>query len=538
MSATSFPRLPLLMRVLVPSLLTIPLLAVLFAAYAVVGVEYAPFALFDWLARILPGPVVTFGIDLIVGVIRGLNLGPTDTTAKVAEQIMAILLTFVVLTITGALFLTFSQTRKESRRVLAIGLALGLGAGVTALLIIVSLNRTLGWAQAIFLLTTFTVWGTVHSYALLRLRNVARVLNTTNTSRRQFLIQIGGVSTVITVVGAGLSTFLSTRLTNGAFPLQAGLPEGSTLPPPTLTPSGFMPAEGTRPEITPVARHYRIDINSGAPQPVDPATYRLRITGLVENPVELSLDDVHQLGPALDQYITMSCISNPIGGDLIGTTRWTGVSMQHLLDRVLPKPGATHILITGMDGFYEIVALSLIRSDPRVMLTYAWDGQLLPVRNGFPLRIHVPDHYGMKQPKWITGMEFISAWEPGYWVARGWDQEARVRATSVIDTVAVDARFTRDGMAYIPVGGIAWAGTRGISRVQVKSDEGEWVDAQLGDPLSDKTWVLWRYDWPYQPGPHTFAVRCVEKDGAAQIEETAGVRPSGATGLHEHAVNL
>jgi len=139
----------------------------------------------------------------------------------------------------------------------------------------------------------------------------------------------------------------------------------------------------------------------------------------------------------------------------------------------------------------------------------------------------------MKQPKWITGMEFVSEWGEGYWVRRGWDRDALVRATSVIDTIATDMMvIDADANRFVPIGGIAWAGARGIDRVEVQVDGAEWQAAQLRQPLSDRTWVIWRYDWRFEPGEHSFAVRSIETDGTPQIETVEGVRPSGATGIH------
>lgn len=228
----------------------------------------------------------------------------------------------------------------------------------------------------------------------------------------------------------------------------------------------------------------------------------------------------------------MSCISNPVGGSLISTIKWTGVSMQTLLADIDIPENATHIKITAADGFDETVALSVIEEDERVMLAYEWEDQPLTVEHGFPLRIHIPNRYGMKQPKWITGMEFISGDQDGYWVRRGWDKEALALATAVVDTVATDAMFENEnGEMVIPVGGIAWAGDRGISRVQVSVDDGEWVDAQVRSPISDRTWQIWRYDWVFSEGTHTFRVRCVDGNGSAQIERAQGTFPSGATGI-------
>jgi len=173
-----------------------------------------------------------------------------------------------------------------------------------------------------------------------------------------------------------------------------------------------------------------------------------------------------------------------------------------------------------------------------VMLAYDWDGLPLPEPNGFPLRVYVPDVYGMKQPKWIDSIEAIDGWEEGYWVQRGWDAEARMRATSVIDTVATDMMIDETERTLIPVGGIAHAGARGIDRVELRVDDGEWREAELRPALSGTTWAIWRYDWPFEPGEHTLTVRCVDGSGEPQIAERNPVRPSGATGLLSEEVML
>lgn len=174
----------------------------------------------------------------------------------------------------------------------------------------------------------------------------------------------------------------------------------------------------------------------------------------------------------------------------------------------------------------------MVDGDERVMLAYDWDHIPLLREHGFPLRVYIPDHYGMKQPKWITEIEVMDHDEDGYWVERGWDKEARMRATSVIDVVAGDMAYEAGGQTVVPVGGIAHAGARGISKVEVSVDDGDWVEAQLRQPLSETTWVIWRYDWPFAAGEHTFAVRCYEGDGTPQIAERRSTMPSGATGIH------
>jgi DMSO/TMAO reductase YedYZ molybdopterin-dependent catalytic subunit len=201
------------------------------------------------------------------------------------------------------------------------------------------------------------------------------------------------------------------------------------------------------------------------------------------------------------------------------------------------KPEATHLKIRSADGFFEVVPLEMVKADERVMLTYAWDGAPLLAEHGFPLRIYIPNLYGMKQPKWIESIEATDHWEQGYWVERGWDAQARMKATSVIDTVAVDMMIVQaDESTLVPIGGIAHAGARGVTKVEVQVDGGEWREAKLRTPLSDLTWVIWRYDWPFQKGRHTFTVRCYDGDGAPQIVEETPPAPSGASGLHSKRV--
>jgi DMSO/TMAO reductase YedYZ molybdopterin-dependent catalytic subunit len=202
-----------------------------------------------------------------------------------------------------------------------------------------------------------------------------------------------------------------------------------------------------------------------------------------------------------------------------------------VLADVKPQPTATHIKITSYDGFYETVALDLINADERIMLTYNWDGIPLLYEHGFPLRIYVPDRYGMKQPKWITDIEVIDHDENGYWVDRSWDKVAQMRATSVVDVVAGDMTYEQNGQVMVPVGGIAHAGARGISKVEVRVDDGDWTQAELRSPLSQTTWVIWRYDWPFDAGQHTFAVRCYDGTGTMQVTESNPPHPSGATGI-------
>jgi len=528
------------------ALFTIALLAVFFAGYSVAALSFPPFEVFDWMARVLPGDVITFGIDTMVILITAFGL-PTSETAKVAEQIMGIGLTIGIGAVAAMIFFFVMNVTQKKRNEFVPGLTLGLSLAIPFILfglaVPSSLTATEPIRGIIWIGGAFVLWGLALSYLWNNL-TFASVSATDKTvsaealDRRSFLVRVGAGTATIFVVGAGVGALMRRTTTEAV----------NTLPAASVDPSAtqavvnaeplpnagdpVVAAPGTRPEITPIDNHYRIDINS-VPPTVEEVGYVLPILNAMngnELVAEMTLDEIRSM-PATDAYITMSCISNRLGGDLISTTRWTGVSMQYFLEQVGVPEGATHLRITSADGFDEVVALDIIAEDERVMLAYAWDGEPLRQRHGFPLRIHIPNRFGMKQPKWITQMEFLNADQDGYWVRRGWSKDALVRATSVIDTVAVNDHMEIDGRTLIPVGGIAWASVRGISRVEVRVDGGEWQEAQLRSPVSDRTWTIWRYDWEFSEGSHQFEVRCQEGDGTPQVEAVNPVRPDGATGI-------
>jgi DMSO/TMAO reductase YedYZ molybdopterin-dependent catalytic subunit len=536
-------------------ILTAPMMAVFYLANRLIGVPYIPFDFFEWQTRVLPGNLVASGISLMVKILTLFKLSVRETS-KPAEMTMALGQFLILGVVVGGLIFLLWKRFDSMRRNVLTGIILGGCFG----LFFLSISFVAGDATApvslnvFWVILVFLVWGTGYQWIYLRLdkreietpgpevRSAAQV-EMNKYDRRKFLITIGGTSAAITVIGAGLGSLLQegqslqiTSAQGGGIDLIQPTPEIVTLP---ARPNAVMPVPGTRPEYTPVAQHYRIDINLDPPK-INGSTWQLPITGLVDHPLTLNLNDFYEnkLGDSLHLFITLACISNELGGDLVGTTRWTGISVQHVLDQVNPKPEAKYLLITSTDGFHESVPLDLIRSEERIMLTYLWDGKPLPVKHGYPLRIYIPDRYGMKQPKWIVGLEFSANDQEGYWVQRGWDKIAQMKATSVIDVVGVDQMIDRDGQQYIPIGGIARAGARGISKVEVRVDDGDWQEAQLRTPLSDLTWVLWRFEWPFQAGKHTFAVVCYDGEGSRQITIPGGPDPSGATGLYQVTKNI
>ena len=538
---------------LVGGLLIVPMVAVMYLADNWLNLSFAPYDIFDWVARILPGPIVTFGIDLMIDSLEMLGLN-VAATAKTAEHIQAVL-AFAIVGVVASIIVYSVVARRPAGSGPGLGLLAGAVLGLPIAIISASMAQVSTSVFFIFpwVLGVFCVWGVATVVTARRLLPQFSLMTDSESSqrgtrsvkvvgRRKFLIQIGAATATVTVVGAGLGRVLeineNNRLEAELEAMKANMPEAPLVVELPNENDPLKPALGTRPEYTAVRDHYKIFIRS-EPTVIDGATWTLPITGLVDNPVSLTLEDIRTRYEPRNEFVTLSCISNRVGGPLIGTTYWTGASLQDILADVRPQRDARYLLITSGDGFYETVDLDLIDSDKRVMLAYNWDAKPIPFDHGFPLRIWLPDRFGMKQPKWITGIEVIGEYKEGYWVERGWSKEALVKTTSVVDTVAVDSVIEDGDRKLVPIGGIAYAGARGIAKVEVRVDnEPNWREAELRTPLSDVAWVIWRYDWPFEEGPHDFQVRCVDTDGTPQIEEEGPPRPDGATGIHTKSERL
>jgi DMSO/TMAO reductase YedYZ molybdopterin-dependent catalytic subunit len=505
-------------------LTSLPALALLYLGEQLASLPFVPFDLFDWLARVLPGSVVTAGIDALVRLITALNLGAASIVAKRIEQASALLLFVLGGAILGvAIVLLLRRRAWSARQAGAIG-----GIGAFFLISALEFGRG-GWhpAAGTLLALAFLIvgWGVVLGAALGgTLREAQPNPAARDQISRRALLRLAGGSLVLALGAWGLARLLAARdrATGAGQPLAPPAPAMPTLPART----GVAPAPGSRAEVTPNAAFYRIDINTRPPR-LDGGAWMLEVTGLFAKAHPLTLASLTAY-PTVTQPITLSCISNEIGGDLISTSYWTGVRLPDLLQDLGVQPEAKALAIQAADGFYESLALEDMR-DPRVLLVYGMNGQTLPIEHGYPLRIYIPNRYGMKQPKWITRIEAIDHPGAGYWVDRGWSKEARPQVLAIIDSVAQDQTVA----GRVPIGGIAWAGDRGIRTVELQVDGGTWDAAQLlTPPLSPLTWVLWRYDWPVVAGRHTFRVRATDGTGALQIEQPAAPHPNGATGYH------
>ncbi len=537
------------------SITSLPVMAILYLGNQLFNLPFVPFDAFDWLARVLPGDVITIGIDAIVSLISAFNLGDTSQTAKGIEQFMAIVMFILFGACLGILIAWGTHAWQNIRQ--WVGSLVGFVAYLLVMIVELSLGSLVQPAVDLLWLTLlFVGWGWIIGKFLIGLEptlSEEQITDLPQTSRRDVLIRLVAGSAGIAIGAFGLGWLLnpSRQVTGASRPLEEPAPNisakstvqptpyttaPSTLPEQTaaaVTRDQIAPAPGTRLELTPNDDFYRIDINT-RPLSISEDDWQLEVTGLFERSVNLSLEELMAF-PAVTQPITLSCISNRIGGDLIGTSNWTGLRLRDLMEEMGLQPEARSLVVEAKDGFHETVIMKDIL-DPRTLLVYGMNGETLPVDHGFPLRIYIPDRYGMKQPKWITRITAVDNQPEGYWVRRGWSLEAKPQIVSVIDTVATDDP-TEDGL--IPIGGIAWAGERGINKVELQFNDDSWVEATLRTPpLSPLTWVQWRYDWDAIPGSYDIRVRATDGMGQLQIEDVSPVRPDGATGYHSTSVRI
>ena len=292
---------------------------------------------------------------------------------------------------------------------------------------------------------------------------------------------------------------------------------------------------GIAPYITPNADFYLIDTAFTKPQ-VDPATWSLSINGMVDNPYSLSFDDLQAM-EAIDVPITLSCVSNEVGGDLVGNAVWTGVPLLDVLEQAGIQDGAEQVFGRSVDDFTAGFPLELLRDGRQALVAYGMNGEPLPIKHGFPVRLVVAGVYGyVSAVKWVEEIS-LTTWDgaDGFWIPRGWGKLGPIKTQSRIDTPRDNATVAPGRVA---VGGVAWAPTRGIDRVEVRVDGGDWQEATLGEGLSDETWLQWRFDYDAEPGQHAIQCRATDGTGEVQTDSIAPPRPDGAEGLHTILVKV
>jgi DMSO/TMAO reductase YedYZ molybdopterin-dependent catalytic subunit len=286
---------------------------------------------------------------------------------------------------------------------------------------------------------------------------------------------------------------------------------------------------GVSPAMTPIDDFFRIDTALGVPR-IDPDSWRLRIHGRVEREVELTYDELLAL-PLREVDVTIACVSNEVGGQLVGTARWLGVPLAEVLARAGVRDDAEQLLGRSADGWTAGFPVALALDGREALVAVGMQGETLPAVHGFPARLIVPGLYGyVSATKWLTELE-LTAWDgvDGYWIPRGWAKEAPVKTSSRIDVPRPGAAVAAGDVV---VAGVAWAPTRGIAGVEVAVDEGSWVAAELVPGGSEDTWVQWHAELPLTPGRHRLTVRATDGGGDVQSAGPRPPAPDGAEGWH------
>jgi len=458
-----------------------------------------------------PSAVVKFGIS---------TFGTNDKPALAVGIV-------VISVVAGA---ALGRSAKARPWFAPIAMSVAAGVGIAAAI----RNPLVSGGWAVIAAVTGVVAGTAALRYILGLGTSASAPAAATEDRRRFVLSTaGGLGVVLAapLIGRRLAKRHTVEAARAQIDLSA-IASPSTLPPVTTVPRGSA-IEGLTPLYVPNDEFYRIDTAFTIPQ-VDPATWSMRIKGMVDNELTFTLDDL--LARATTQAdVTLSCVSNRIGGDLVGNARWTGVPLQDLLDEAGVQPGGTQIMSRSVDDFTAGFPTSLAGDGRTALVAIGMNGEPLPTRHGFPARLVVAGIYGyVSATKWLSEIE-INDFESvdGYWIPRGWSKEGPIKTQSRIDV-------PREQVAAgtVTIAGVAWAPIRGISAVEVRIDDGPWTEVTLGPDIGEESWIQWWHDVELVPGRYVVTVRATDGTGAVQTDVVTRPAPNGAAGHHSKTISV
>jgi DMSO/TMAO reductase YedYZ molybdopterin-dependent catalytic subunit len=358
--------------------------------------------------------------------------------------------------------------------------------------------------------------------------------NTPEWTRRRFLIASAGTLGGVIVAG-GAGRYLVDQAHANEIISSTKIPAPLQAVPP-LTADQILTAPGLTPIVVPNGAFYRIDTALLVPR-VDPTTWKLDVNGMVDHPLTFTYDELLAM-PLFEQYVTIACVSNVIGGNLVGNTLWTGVRLKDVLQAAGVQAGATQIVGRSVDGFTVGFPTSWAMAPEREpMIAVGMNREPLPADHGFPARLIVPGLYGyVSATKWLSEIQLTTRDAvDGYWVPLGWAKDGPILTQSRIDVPTSGATVPA---GLVQVGGVAWAPDRGVAAVQLRVDGGAWQSATISRPISQATWVQWVLPWTATPGQHSLEVEAIDGSGVVQTDQVTSPAPDGARGHHRITVSV
>lgn len=413
------------------------------------------------------------------------------------------------------------------------------GVGIFGALLVIGPVNTL-WSLAVVGVVFGLLFVGTYNWLLLKERQKqgtasAEEIEETRSARRE-LVRSG-----LILLGVGTLGVLAWRFISGGISTNSAASSGllnryksKVTPPPTPNYGELQTVAGLSPEITSNGQYYIVSKNLFSDPTVDGTTWHMNIHGMVDHPYTLTYNDLMAL-PRKQQYESMMCISNEVGGPYMSNAKWEGVPLMDLLNRAGIQTGASKVVLSAVDDYSD--SIHLVKAlEPTTLVAVRMNDTTLPQGHGFPARLLVPGIYGMKHVKWIKDIEVVATDFQGYWQTRGWSDAAPIRLTSRIDTPLDGVALHAKKPTYIA--GVAFSGNKGISEVDVSLDNGTtWQPALLKRPLSNLTWVLWELPWTPSTGGHTILVRAIDMEGNVQDPSQAPPLPDGSSGYHTISVS-
>ncbi len=351
--------------------------------------------------------------------------------------------------------------------------------------------------------------------------------------RRRFIVTGGAATAVAVVAGATAVSLEDRRVERIRNAIPDSLPPASA--PPTSAPAAGQQFDTATPFITPNDDFYRIDTALSFPR-ISIGSWKVEIKGMVSKPLSFTYAQLSAL-PQVQRTVTLACVSNGVGGDLISNATWQGVLLKDLLDQAVVDPAAEQVYSTSLDGWTCGFPVSVAMDGRDAMIAIGMNGTALPLEHGFPARLVVPGLYGyVSATKWLQTIELNKFSDAeGYWVPLGWARDGPIKTESRID---VPKRTDSVAAGPTKIAGVAWAQHRGIAKVEVNVDDGAWMPATLADDVTDDAWRQWSIDWNATSGRHKVQVRATDKTGATQTDQVADPAPDGASGYHTRTITV